>query len=53
MKSLNLRPRKPPRSRRIAGHAQLDHILDPYDRQKKLAHGTVCPQCGAVFHDGR
>ena len=41
------------RRRRIAGHAQLDHRLDPYQAQEKLPEGTVCPQCGAVFHDER
>jgi NMD protein affecting ribosome stability and mRNA decay len=53
MKSPNLPPRRPARTRRIAGHAQQDHILDPYQRQQKLQEGTVCPQCGAVYHDGR
>jgi len=41
------------RDRRIAGHAQLDHILDPYQGKKKLHEGTVCPQCGAVYHEAR
>jgi NMD protein affecting ribosome stability and mRNA decay len=41
------------RDRRVAGHAQLDHILDPYQGQKKLHEGTLCPQCGAIYHDGR
>ena len=40
-------------TRRIAGHAQQDHILDPYQAQQKLHEGTVCPQCSAVYHDGR
>jgi hypothetical protein len=53
MKSLKLRPRQPPRSRRIAGRAQLDQILDPYMLQQKPEDGTVCPQCGVIFHDGR
>jgi hypothetical protein len=52
MKQSNLRQR-PRSTRRIAGHAQQDHVLDPYEAQQKLAEGTVCPQCGAVFHDGR
>jgi NMD protein affecting ribosome stability and mRNA decay len=47
------RPAVGPRDRRIAGHAQLDHILDPYQGKKKLHEGTVCPQCGAVYHDAR
>ena len=41
------------RDRRIAGHAQQDHVLDPYQGTKKLHEGTACPQCGAVYHDGR
>jgi len=26
---------------------------DPYQAKDKLPEPTVCPQCGAVFHDGR
>ena len=26
---------------------------DPYQAKHKLQEPTVCPQCGAVFHDGR
>ena len=40
-------------TRRISGRAQQDHILDPYQRQQKLHEGTVCPQCSAVYHEGR
>lgn len=39
-------------ARRIAGYAQRDHILDPYQGKKKLHEGTVCPQCGAVISWG-
>jgi NMD protein affecting ribosome stability and mRNA decay len=53
MKHLNIRPWRPASIRRIAGHAQQDHILDPYQRQQKLEEGTGCPQCGAVYRDGR
>ncbi len=53
MKSLNLRPMQRPMDRRIAGRAQLDQILDPYELQQKPVNGTVCPQCGVVFRDGR
>jgi NMD protein affecting ribosome stability and mRNA decay len=53
MKSLKLHPPQRPRSRRIAGHAQLDHILDPYALQQKPENGTRCPQCGVVFLEGR
>jgi hypothetical protein len=41
-----------PPGRRTWGRAQDDHIVDPYQRQRKLHEPTVCPQCNAVFHDG-
>jgi NMD protein affecting ribosome stability and mRNA decay len=47
------RPVVVPRDRRIAGRAQRDHILDPYQRKEKLEEGTACPQCGAVYHGAR
>jgi NMD protein affecting ribosome stability and mRNA decay len=53
MKSLTLRPQRRPRNRRTAGHAQLDHILDPYQHRGKLPDGTTCAQCGATVHEGR
>jgi hypothetical protein len=53
MKQSKRGPQRPRTSRRIAGHAQQDHILDPYHAQQKLREGTVCPQCGAVYHHGR
>ena len=53
MKQGNLRPRGLVAGRRIAGHAQEDQILDPYQRQQKLEDDTVCTQCGAVYHKGR
>jgi hypothetical protein len=53
MKQANFRRRGPAAARRIAGHAQEDHILDPYQRQQKLPDDTICPQCGAVYHKGR
>jgi NMD protein affecting ribosome stability and mRNA decay len=53
MKRSNLSTQRPRTSRRISGRAQQDHILDPYQRQQKLHEGTVCPQCGAVYHQGR
>jgi NMD protein affecting ribosome stability and mRNA decay len=52
MKQSNLGER-PRNTRRIAGHAQQDHVLDPYQAQQKPAEGTVCPQCGVTFLDGR
>lgn len=39
--------------RRIAGRAQRDHIIDPYQTQQKLQEPTACRQCGAVYHRGR
>ena len=53
MKQSNLRPQRPTTTRRIAGRAQQDHILDPYQREQKLHDGTVCPQCRATYHEGR
>jgi NMD protein affecting ribosome stability and mRNA decay len=53
MKQANLRSHRPAAARRIAGHAQEDHILDPYQRQQKLDDNTSCPQCGAVYRKGR
>jgi NMD protein affecting ribosome stability and mRNA decay len=53
MKQVNLRRRGGAAGRRTAGHAQEDHILDPYQRQQKLDDDTICPQCGAVYQKGR
>jgi hypothetical protein len=53
VKQTNLPPRRPGATRRTAGHAQEDHVLDPYQQQQKLNDGTLCSQCGAVYHDGR
>ena len=53
MKQSNPMPRNPRKTRRISGRAQQDHILDPYHRAQKLHEGTVCPQCGVVYHGGR
>lgn len=39
--------------RRRWGRGQWDHILDPYKRVRKLQEPTVCPQCGAVYHNAR
>lgn len=30
-----------------------EHIHDPYKTPHKLPEPTVCPDCGAVYHDGR
>jgi NMD protein affecting ribosome stability and mRNA decay len=53
MKQTNIPPQGPAEGRRIAGRAQRDHILDPYERQRKFHEGTVCPQCSAVYRAGR
>ncbi len=43
----------PPAGRRIAGRAQRDHILDPYQARQKLEEPTVCRQCAAIYRRGR
>jgi NMD protein affecting ribosome stability and mRNA decay len=53
MKQSNPGPQRPRATRRISGHAQQDHVLDPYQCQQKLHDGTVCPQCHAIYHEGR
>ena len=53
MKQHHIPPRGAPRGRRTAGHAQLDHLIDPYKARHKLPEPTRCPQCGAVFHEGK
>lgn len=53
MQQANPPPQRRVSSRRIAGRAQQDHILDPYQRQRKLHEPSVCPQCAAVYHEGR
>lgn len=53
MKSGNA-PRPFPRSgRRRWGRAQIDVPADPYKRIEKSHEPSVCPQCGAVYHEGR
>jgi NMD protein affecting ribosome stability and mRNA decay len=53
MKQSNLPPHRPAAGRRIAGHAQEDHIPDPYQLPRKLSDHTICRQCGAVYRHGR
>ncbi|MDE2580465.1 MAG: hypothetical protein KGL52_02405 [Rhodospirillales bacterium] len=38
---------------RRGGRAQDRTVTDPYKRAGKLAEPTVCPQCGAVYRQGR
>lgn len=42
-----------PAGRRMAGRAQGKHGIDTYKLRQKLPEPTVCPACGAVYHDGR
>lgn len=42
-----------PGGRRIAGRAQEDHVVDPYQQRRKPQEPSRCPDCGAVFHAGR
>jgi hypothetical protein len=43
----------PTQGPRRGGRAQDPGVSDPYKRTKKLHEPTVCPQCGAVYHQGR
>jgi hypothetical protein len=43
----------PPRSPHRWGRAQSDGIQDPYKVSKKPHQPSVCPQCGAVYQNGR
>ena len=53
MTARNHPPPLPQRDRRRAGRAQLDERQDTYKVTKKLHEPSVCPQCGAVYHEGR
>ena len=47
-------PRPPSHAgRRRSGRAQMDDVADPYKQVKKAQGPIVCPQCRAVYHDGR
>jgi hypothetical protein len=41
--------------RQISRHDRLlqERKHDPYRAQQKLPEPTVCPECGALFHEGR
>ncbi len=41
------------RDRRTAGHAQEDHVIDPYLARAKRQGPARCSGCGAVFQAGR
>ena len=53
MKSMRPSTQASRSGRRIAGRAQRDRILDPYQAQQKLQEPTACRECGAVYHHGR
>jgi hypothetical protein len=43
----------PTQGPRRGGRAQDRDVTDPYKRTKKLQEPTVCPQCAAVYIEGR
>ena len=45
--------RTEPRHDSVKAHHIEEHRHDPYKARKKLHEPTGCPQCGAVFHEGR
>jgi len=53
MKQRNAPRSVQPSGRQRWGRAQLDVPQDPYKAIKKLHEPSVCPQCGAVYHQGR
>ena len=53
MKTMRLPSEHPRAARRIAGHAQSDHVIDPYQLRHKPKEPAACPRCGAVYHRGR
>lgn len=53
MKKHHIPPQGMPPGRRIAGRAQGTHVIDTYKLRQKLPEPTLCPQCAAVWHEGR
>jgi hypothetical protein len=53
MKQRDRSSAKAPAGPRRWGRAQQDHIVDPYRWTRKPNEPAVCPQCGAVYQDGR
>jgi hypothetical protein len=51
--SSELPPAARGRDRRRWGRAQWDHIRDPYTQTRKPHDPSVCPQCAAVYREGR
>lgn len=45
--------RAEPRTDSIKSHHIEQHRHDPYKARHKLPEPTLCPQCGAVFREGR
>lgn len=52
MKSHDL-SRAEPRHDLMKSHLIAPHRHDPYKARQKMSEPAVCPQCGAVFADGR
>ncbi len=42
-----------PRNERRGDRLIRERVHDPYKNRLKLPDPTVCPRCGAVFHNGR
>ncbi len=53
MKQHDLPPPGAPSKRRRFGRAQDDHVIDTYKLRKKLPEPTRCPDCGAIYREGR
>ena len=53
MKKITNVPGSHPPGRRRWGRAQQAPTTDPYKARGKPPEPTICPQCQAVFHDGR